>query len=50
MRMLIEIRLLGLRVVIDPKTVEALLVFVTDLIGLRASDEKSASSERKPLE
>ena len=49
MRMLIEIRLLGIRIVIDPKTVEALLVFVATMVGSH-SDEKSASSNHKTLE
>ena len=48
--MILEIRFLGIRVVIDPKTVEALLEFVTVMIGCQTCDEKSASSELKPLE
>ena len=49
MRMLIEIRLLGIRILIDPRTVEALLVFIAPLVG-SPGDEKSASSENKTLE
>lgn len=49
MRMLIEIRLLGIRIAIDPKTVEALLAFVANLAGYH-SDEQSASSDTKSLE
>lgn len=47
--MLIELRLLGIRIEVDPKTVEALLEFIVIMVG-RQHDEKSASSEIKPLE
>lgn len=49
MRMIIEIRLLGFRLVLDPKTVEALLAFIAKLAGYH-SDEQSASSDPKILE
>ena len=49
MRMLIELRLLGIRIVIDPKTVEALLAFIAPLVGCQR-DEQSASSDTKSLE
>ena len=42
--MILELKLLGFRLEIDPKTVEALLGFVTFLIDRRDRDEKSASS------
>ena len=48
--MILEIRFLGIRVVIDPKTVEALLEFTAVLVGCRYRGEKSASSESKTLE
>lgn len=44
MRMLIEIRLLGIRVVLAPETVEALLHFTAMMVGCRTRDEESASS------
>lgn len=49
MRMILEIRLLGFRLVLDPKTVEALLAFVATLVGCHGN-EQSASSESKTLE
>jgi len=53
MRMLIEIRGcplgVGIRIAIDPKTVEALLAFVAKLAGYH-SDEQSASSDTRALE
>lgn len=49
MRMIIEIRLLGFRLVLDPKTVEALLAFIAPLVGCQ-SNEQSASSDTKTLE
>lgn len=49
MRMILEIRFLGIRVVLDPKTVEALLAFITLVAGY-PSDEQSASSDSKTLE
>jgi hypothetical protein len=48
--MILEIRFLGIRVVIDPKTVEALLEFTAVMVGCRYRSEKSASSANKILE
>lgn len=49
--MLIEIGFLGIRVVLDPKTVEALLRFAAMLLGRPCRDEEnSASSAIKTLE
>jgi len=47
--MLIELKLLGLRIEIDPKTVEALLEFIVIMVGCQ-HDEKSASSDNQILE
>ena len=51
MRMIIEIRIFGIRIVLAPETVEALLDFTAALLGLAyRDDEKSASSVNKLLE
>ena len=47
MRMIIEIRLLGFRLVLDPKTVEALLAFIASLSWLPKAMNSSASSTDK---
>jgi len=44
--MILEIKFLGIRVVFDHKTVEALLGFITVLLGGRNRDEKSASTKK----
>ena len=45
--MFLEIRFLGLRLVLAPETVEALFAFITVMLDRLTSDEKSASSETK---
>ena len=45
--MLLEIRILGLRLVLAPETVEALFAFITSMLDRLNRDEKSASSKPK---
>ena len=42
--MILEIKFLGFRLVLDPKTVEALLAFFTERFDGHTRDEKSAST------
>ena len=42
--MLLEIRILGFKLVLAPETVEALLVFISVVLGGSVRDEKSAST------
>ena len=42
--MILEIRILGFRLVLAPETVEALLAFIAAVLGGSACDEKSAST------
>ena len=45
--MLLEIRILGFRLVLAPETAEALFAFIAAMLDRLTSDEKSASSENK---
>jgi hypothetical protein len=45
--MILELKLLGFRLVLTPKTVEALLDFATRLFSRRPRGERSASSDNK---
>ncbi len=47
MRMLIEIRLLGVRIVLAPETVEALLDFTAAWLGWLDRCDESASSDTR---
>ena len=42
--MLLEIRILGFKLVLAPETVEALLEFITAVLDGSARDDKSASA------
>ena len=48
-RMLLEIRFLGLRLILTPETVEALLDFTAAWLGWSVRCEESASSESQAL-
>ncbi len=48
--MIFEIKFLGIRVVLDPEMVEALLDFVATMLDLHRAEEESASSKNKALE
>jgi hypothetical protein len=43
--MILEVKFFGFRLVLTPKTVEALLAFTTRLFSRRPRDERSASSD-----
>jgi hypothetical protein len=45
--MILEIKILGFKLVLTPKTVEALLNFATSLLCGRPRVERSASSDNK---
>ena len=45
--MILEVKFFGFRLVLTPKTVEALLAFATRLFSRRPRDKRSASSESK---
>ena len=42
--MIVEIKFLGIRIVLAPETVEALLDFTAAMLGWSSCDEESASS------
>jgi hypothetical protein len=44
--MLLEIRILGFKLVLAPETVEALLVFIAAVLDGPGRDEKSASAKK----
>jgi len=44
--MLLEIKILGFRLVLAPETVEALCAFITAVLDGSARDEKSASATK----
>ena len=44
--MLLEIRILGFKLVLAPETVEALLEFITALLDGSVRDDKSASAKK----